>query len=201
LQERLSGFKEGKGFFQYFSTNRTYIQIKLPYYEYLRGKIFCEDLRSLYQDEVPLHFDISTLLYMLYDDLLTQIKSGVAKNEQIAAYLVSGKKEYFRKHVQEKRIMKPITKYVFQFETVEEEYVEEQPSEKARNAYLELRMKQSELLRAEVLLHDLEPYMDGLDVSVEELIVIVFLNFIDTIKKEGNTVKVQKSILAHLKKF
>lgn len=201
LQEKLVGLTDRKGLFTHFFSNRPYLQIKLPYYEFLRGKIFCEDLRDNYKEEVPFNFDISLLMYLIFDDCLSQIKRG-AKHEQIAGFLVAGKKEFFRKHAQVKRIMKPLSEYVFEFEDIEEEEYEETPSEKPRIAYVTLRLKQSELLRAEVLLHDLQPFMeDGFEITVEELITIIFLNFIDTIKKEGNTVKVQKSILAHLKRF
>ncbi|MEK3993040.1 hypothetical protein [Robertmurraya sp. FSL R5-0851] len=199
LQERLSGNTEERGFFSYFFNNRPTIEVKVPYYEYLRGEVFCDDLRDNFESEVPFHFDASHLIYLLYEDFLRQIKMG-AKNEQIAKFILVGKQNYFRKRVQEKRIMKPISKYVFEFETVEEEEIEETPSEDAKMAYITIRMKKSELLRAEVLLHDLQPFMSsGESVTVEEVIAIVFLNFIEMIKKEGNTLKLQKSILTHLK--
>lgn len=202
LQERLSGSTEGRGFFSYLFNNRPTIEVKVPYYEYLRGQVFCDDLRDNFSDQVPFNFDVTYLVYLLYDDFLRQIKMGV-KNEQIATFLMDGKNRYFPKKVHEKRIMKSISKYVFEFETIEEEDdIEETPSEDAKMAYITIRMSKSGLLRAEVLIHDLEPYMNPeFRITVEEVIAIVFLNFIGTIKREGNTLKLQKSILSHINKF
>lgn len=91
----------------------------MPYYDYIRGKIFIEDLRDNFGEKVPYHFDIAVLLHMLYDDFLAKIKKG-AKNEEIARYLIRGKEKHFIKKKQ-KRVMKALTKHVFEFETVEEE--------------------------------------------------------------------------------
>ena len=59
-------------------------------------------------------------------------------------------------------------------------------------------MREAEVLRAEVLLHDLFN-AEGIEMTVEELIVIVYLDFIQSVKIEGNSLKVQKTILTHLK--
>jgi hypothetical protein len=62
-------------------------------------------------------------------------------------------------------------------------------------------MKETEVLRGEILLNDLDPYLEGIELSIEDVISIVYLDFIESIKKEGNSIKVQKSILAHLRRF
>jgi len=197
LQEKIFGFTEPKGFIRHLFSNRKYITVVIPYYDYLRGKVFIDDLRDNFEDEIPLDLDIAFLLYMLYDDFLTQIKKG-AKTEQIAAYLIDGKRKHFYKKVKQKRIMKPLTTHVFEFETIEEGYTEDDDEKKA---YLAIRMRESEILRGEVLIHDLDIHLKGTDLSVEELIAIVYLDFIENVKKEGNSVKVQQSIVAHLKRF
>lgn len=169
----------------------------MPYYDYIRAKIFIQDLRDNYKEEIPYQFDIAVLLHMLYDDFLTQVKKG-AKNEQIANYLLAGKRRYFQKKPQQKRVMKPISKYVFEFETIEEE--EDVMTQEDKTAYIELRMRESEVLRGEVLAHDLLSFTNGEEIPVEEMITIVYLDFIQNIKSEGNSLKVQKSILSHLKR-
>ena len=170
----------------------------MPYYDYIRAKIFIEDLRDNYKEEIPYQFDIAVLLHMLYDDFLTQVKKG-AKNEQIANYLLAGKRRYFQKKPQQKRVMKPITQYIFEFETIEEE--DDVKAEEDKTAYIELRMRESEVLRGEVLAHDLLCFTKGVEISVEEMITIVYLDFIQNVKSEGNSLKVQKSILSHLKRY
>lgn len=201
LQERLSGLSEARGFFKHIFSQRRILTVTMPYIDYLRGIVFCDDLRDNFGEEVPFQFDISLLVYMLYDDMLTQIKKGGAKNEQIASYLVAGKQKYFPTKVQEKRVLKPLTQHVFRFETVEEEMVVSNTSQDDKKAYLGIRMKETEVLRGEILLNDLEPFLDGIELSIEDVIAIVYLDFIENIKKEGNSTKVQKSILAHLKRF
>jgi hypothetical protein len=81
----------------------------------LRGVVFGDGLRDNFGTEVPFRFDISILVYMLYDDMLAQIKRGGTKNEQIANYLMTGRQKYFPTKLHEKRILKPLTQHVFQF--------------------------------------------------------------------------------------
>ncbi|MDM5205317.1 hypothetical protein [Cytobacillus kochii] len=197
LQKKLSGAIESTNFFSFLMNNRKYITITLPYYEYLRGKVFIEDMRDTFPDEVPFQFDMGTLLYMLYDDFLMQIKKG-APYEQIVTYLANGERKYFQKKTKQKRIMKPLTKHVFEFQTVEDEL--DTPEEReGENAYLEIRMKESEILRGEILLHDLSSMMKDIIMTVEEMIAIIYLDFIEHVKNVGNSARVQKSILMHIK--
>lgn len=196
LQERLSGYTGG--FFKSFASTKKSIIVTMPYYDFLRGKVFIDDLFDAFGDQIPQDFDFAYLLYMLYQDLLQQIKKGGGSNEQLANYIRSGHQRYFKKRTKQKRVMKALTSHLFEFETVEEEEEEEQPKE-GRTAYIELKMREKELLRGEVLLHDLSPYMDEEIITIEQLISIVYLDFIQKIKADGNSVKVQKSIVAHLK--
>lgn len=201
LQERFSSYGEAKGFFKYMLNQRKVITVTVPYYEYLRGIVFCDDLKENFIDEVPFQFDLTLLIFLLYDDFLAQIKRGSAKNEQISNYLLAGKKKYFQQRTVEKKIIKPLNQYLLTFETIEEEEEAELSSEEEKKAYLDIRIKETEVLRGEILLNDLEPFMMGTNITIEELITIVYLDFIENIKQQGNSVKVQKSILAHLKRF
>jgi hypothetical protein len=200
LQGRLSGVSESIGFFKYFFSSRKYLTVELPYYSYLRGNVFISDLRDNYKEEVPYAFDLSTLIFLLYDDLMNQIKRGVADNKQIAQYLIAGKNKYFPKKTVEKRVLKPLTKHVFEYQTIEEEDDDEAPNEE-KTAYLTIRMRESEILRGEVLLHDLDSYFSGEEITIEQVIAIVYLDFIENVRNNGNSLKVQKSILSHLKRF
>ncbi|MEH6908912.1 hypothetical protein CN481_16115 [Bacillus sp. AFS006103] len=86
--------------------------------------------------------------------------------------------------MKQKRTMKPLTKNAFEFETLEE-VIDEYQSEESMTAYLEIRMRQAEVLHGEVLSFDLEPY--GTDITIEELIAIIHLDFIDNVKIQGNS--------------
>ena len=57
-----------------------------------------------------------------------------------------------------------------------------------------MRIRESEILRGEVLLHDVEPFMEGINVAIEQLISLVYLNFMEGIKAEG-TLPVYRSRL------
>lgn len=179
-----------------FSFGRKYLTITIPYYDYIRTRVFISDLRDNYGDDVPYNFDVAVLIFMLFDDFLNQIKRG-AKHDQIANYLTGGRNRYFQNNTKLERILKPITPHVLEFETVEEE-TEYDKSKEEKMAYITLRMREAEVLRAEVLLHDLFN-AEGIEMTVEELIVIVYLDFIQSVKIEGNSLKVQKTILTHLK--
>jgi hypothetical protein len=197
LQEKVTGKSAPKNLFRALFSSRRYLTIALPYYDYLRGNVFIEDLKDAYGEAVPLMFDISVLLLLLYDDFMNQVKRG-AKHHDIAMYLKQGMRQYFSKPKQEKRVMQAVNDRLFTFETVEEE-VEEEVKEKT--AYLEMRIRESEILRGEFLLHDVEPFMEGTNVAIEQLISLVYLNFIEGIKAEGNSPSIQKSIIAHLKQM
>ncbi|WP_445491468.1 hypothetical protein [Niallia sp. 03133] len=187
---------QSKGFLHSLFTERKYITLKIPYYAYLRGKIFIEDLRDNYEEDVPYQFDVAFLIHMLYTDFMDQVKKGV-KNEEVAAYLKKGKTKYFKK--KEKRVLKPITNYILKLETVEEPETELESKREEKSAYIEMRMKEKVILRGEVLLFDLEPYLSGVSVSVEELISIIYLDFISSTAQQGNSTKIQSSIVQSLK--
>ncbi|PLT32546.1 hypothetical protein CUU64_18770 [Bacillus sp. V5-8f] len=56
-------------------------------------------------------------------------------------------------------------------------------------------MKESKIRRSEVLLYDQSDYMRDIRMTVEEMLAIIYLEFMQQIKKEGNNEKVMKAIL------
>ena len=197
LQQRLTG--QARGLIHYFFASKQYVTIEVPYYDYLRGRVFINDLYDNFGEEIYVNFDISSLIHVLYTDFLTQIKKD-AKNKEVANYLVMNKEKFMTPEATQKRIMKKVAKNLFSFDTVEE-YEEETESSGDKKAFLTFRARESDILRGEVLLHDLSPYLNGIEITVEELIAILYLDFLDNIKTDGNSRKTQLSILAHLKRF
>ena len=177
-----------------FQTDYAYLTMVVDYYEYLRGIVFIDDIKDSYED-VPDSFDIAVLFHLLFTDFIRQIKKG-CNLKQIANYLVTSKLAYLRSTKKEKRIMKAINNHVFTFEDEEVELLEEKV-DNPEKAYIKIRMKKTEILRAEVLLSDLSSYMNE-HVTVEEMIAILYLDFIKEIKANGNSIKQQKTILYHL---
>jgi hypothetical protein len=196
LQKKLQGLSSPKGFLDYMLGNRKYLTIVTGYYDYIRGEVFIDDMFDIF-DDVPRGFDLSVLIHLLYKDFLTQIKKGNI-NKQVAGFLVSGKARFLGEKKVEKRVMKALTKNVFSFESIEEE-INEEESEKEKKAYITIQMKESEILRGEIFLHDLTPYLNDQHVTIEDLLTILYLDFINQIKEQGNSDKIQKNILSHLK--
>ena len=196
LQKKLKGISSPKSFFDFIFGDGKYLTIIIGYYDYIRGEVFIDDLSDIYED-VPRGFDLAVLIHLLYKDFLTQIKKGNI-NKQVAGFLLSGKTRYLGEKKVEKRVMKALTEHVFTFESIEEEVLGEE-EEKEKKAYLTIKMKESEILRGEIFLHDLTPYLKDQHVTIEELLTILYLDFINQIKEQGNSDKVHKNIISHLK--
>jgi hypothetical protein len=195
LQKKLQGFSSPKSFLDYVLGNQKYLTIITSYYDYIRGEVFIDDMFDIF-DDVPRGFDLAVLIHLLYKDFLTQIKKRNI-NKEVARFLLSGKAQYLGEKKVERRVMKALTEHVFTFESIEEEFIKE--SEKERKAYITIQMKESEILRGEIFLHDLTPYLNNQHVTIEDLLTILYLDFINQIKEQGNSDKIQKNILSHLK--
>ncbi|WP_108671450.1 hypothetical protein [Peribacillus acanthi] len=194
LQEKLRGNRPKRLFHSFFSSGRKYITLVVGYYDYLRGKVFIDDLLDTFE-EAP-EFDIAVLIHLLYQDFMNQIKKGY-DNRQIALFLRKKKTEYLEADKQEKKVMKQVTQNIFTFETTEED-VESPHGEREKQAHITIRIKETELLRGEIFLHDLSPFMAHTTLTIEDLMVILYLDFIKQVKENGNSSKIQKSILHRL---
>lgn len=190
LQERLSNQKDSLLDFLFTSKYR-YIEIKLPYYEYLRGEVFCQDLMDLFE-EAPYTFSVVSLMSILFEDFLTQIKKGT-NYENMARFLVENKYKYLDPPKKETRVLKQVNTNLFSFETTEEEVAVKE--ENSRTAYLTVKIRDKMLLRGEIFLHDLSPFLNKELLQIEELFAILYLDFIAKIKEKGNNVDVMKAIL------
>lgn len=184
-----------KGLFQSFFSSKKYINVKLPYYDYLRGQVFIQDLRDNYPEEMSYSFDLGHLIHMLYMDFLHQIKRGV-KNEDVAVYLKKSMVKYFPTKIVEQRVFKQVNHYSFQYEDIEDiEELQENEDDKEKFAYLDIRAAEKIILRGEILLYDLSPFLDGTSITVEQLIAIIYLDFIKNVQAHGNSIAVQQTIL------
>ncbi|MEY9870361.1 hypothetical protein ABIE66_005867 [Peribacillus sp. B2I2] len=56
---------------------------------------------------------------------------------------------------------------------------------KEKRAEDTLRIKESEIYRGEVFLHDISPYLIDVELTVEDLLVILFMDFLKRIKEKG----------------
>lgn len=95
--------------------------------------------------------------------------------------------------------MKRVEGNTFAFELEEEE--EETVNKEKDMVVIELSMREAKIQRTEVLLYDISTYFQGEWLTVEELITILYLDFINKIKREGNNEKVMKSVLKGLELY
>lgn len=192
----LYGTKEKKGFFDYLLPKYRYLQIEVPYYEFLRGEVFVEDMKDLFE-EAPQNLSLYHLIALLYFDFLEQVKKG-AKYDQICPFLISSKKKFLERPMVQKRVLKQVTSNLFSFEQRE---VEIEVTSEEKRAEITLRIKESEIYRGEVFLHDISPYMMGEELTVEGLLVILFMDFLQSIKEKGNSSQVMKAILLNYEDY
>lgn len=191
----LNGIKERKGFLDYLIPQYRYLQIEIPYYEYLRGEVFIEDIKDLFEEAH--HLTLYHLIVLLYFDFLKQVKKG-AKYEQLCPFLISSKKKYLERPMSQKRVLKQVTSHLFSFEEQKEEIEMTSPEKKAE---IKLRIKESEIYRGEVFLHDISPYLMDEELTVENLLVILFMDFLQRVKETGNSNQVMKSILQNFESY
>ncbi|MEB6550472.1 hypothetical protein MXL46_15345 [Heyndrickxia sporothermodurans] len=114
----------------------------------------------------------------------------------MAAFLVHGMKSFFPEKDFKKIVFKQVNNTLFQFQEVE---VEGEEDDNEKDAYIYMRVKEKLILRGEVLLYDLSPYLGELSITVEHLIYIIFLDFIKNIQANGNTVTMQENVVSKLK--
>jgi len=198
-QDYISPFKNGVS--RWFQLDQDYaiLSLTFPYYDYLRGQVFIDDLRQVYEGEVSEQFDFIALLTLLHDDFLSQMQKGVRSHKDTAEFLMNSKLHYFKKTkpkpIGEMRQVKSNT-FIFDFEEEEEEVdlAEED------NVVMEMTSKKSKIQRTEILLYDLSQHMEKERVTVEQLITLLYLDFIYRIKKEGNDEKVMRNIIRLIEK-
>ncbi|EFV75004.1 MULTISPECIES: hypothetical protein [Cytobacillus] len=187
-----------------------YIEIEIPYYDYLRGNVLISDMKRV-MDDCP-SIDLAKLIYLLYLQFLYQVRKGVTtvKNKKqgfdlntLGYKLISLRNDCVAPKLVEKvRVedFNQITPTTWVLEEREEE-VEKPTRGKPKYAYLTIRMKTEEIYRGEILLNDLNHINEEVNFGVEELMAILYIDFINKIKQEGNDEKVMKSIIASYEYF
>lgn len=91
-KEYISPFK--KGFSQLIRWDTSILRITLPYYDYLRGLVFIDDTKRVYEEETPITFDLAALISLLHDDFIYHTQKGVRNHQQTASFLLHMKENY-----------------------------------------------------------------------------------------------------------
>lgn len=186
------------------------IEIKIPYYDYLRGDVLIADMRKVLE-KCP-SIDLAKLIYLLYLQFLYQVRKGVttANNRKqgldlstLGYKLISLKNECTpRKLVEKVRFeeFNEITPNTWVFEEHEED-IKRTRKNKPKFAYLTIRMKTEEIYRGEILLNDLSNINNEIDIEIEDLMAMLYIDFIKKIKQEGNDERIMQSIVASYEYF
>lgn len=179
-----------------FDSDLRVIEVSIPYYDYLRANVLLADMRFVVDDCPSL--TIADLIGVVYLQFLYQIRKGVdLKN--IGFYLVNKVAEF-------DLVGKPATIEKLQESTpntwvLSPVLYEDQTIDNPTTAYCTITIKEAELLRGEIFLHDLSNLIDNINFSLEKLISALFLDFIAKIKEEGNDEKVIRSIIQSYEYF
>jgi hypothetical protein len=185
------------------------LNLTMKYIDVLRGYAFIDDLKETFGENHPecKTLNISDIISILYEDFIKQIKNGNQNHKVVAEFLLDGKLRYIdsmKKNVPYERRFKQITPNTFIYEDVEledddiDDDVDEENLEET--VYVEIFIKEKFVNRGKILLYDLEPYLKGEKITIEDVISIRYLNFIDQLRVEGNNRKVMKAILISLGK-
>ncbi|CRH65982.1 Uncharacterised protein [Chlamydia trachomatis] len=144
------------------------LSIKVPLNSYLRAEVFCEDI----QDLSEMSFDQKDLLTLLYEDFLYEGKRN-PDLKKIFKVLNTLEHESGKTAVLEKK-----TDSIFKL-IHKEQHEELQP--------LHLRVRRKYALRGEVLLADLEEDHPNHGFTIERVIELLYMDFIDKLRKGDNT--------------
>lgn len=188
----------------FVDTNIEKLDIRLKYVDWLRGESFINDFHELFKHKYPEadKLELVELVTLLYVDFIKQIKSGKYSHEAAARFLVDGKKKYLdglKKQRPTRKEVHQISPNSFIFEDVEDDDDDDDELERDVSVgdivYVEIDFNKNLNNRCKVFLYDIENFLDGVVVNIEDVIAIRYLNFIDQIRLEGNNPKVMKAIL------
>ncbi|RRJ54858.1 hypothetical protein EHV15_35380 [Paenibacillus oralis] len=148
-----------------------FIKIDLPEYEVLRAQVFLEDLSEKLEDAFQL--TIVDLIALLLKDFL-HVASTTTKMEKLKDSLLEKKAQFLSK-----------TERIEEFVEVTPAHSSLRVRDKPRRIRyftLELTIPRKTALRLEIVLYDLEQLFKSFRMSVEELVSIVFLEFVHHLK-------------------
>lgn len=162
------------------------LTIRLPKYEYFRASMFVEDILSLSEYEVS--FSVPDLISILYDDFLHQVVNGT--NQRNLAMKLMKKRENYLYPTKKIDSTVMITDNHARF-------IERDIPKKQQWITLELLINKRSALRGEVLLMDITAVEPKFELSLNQLISILIIDFVTELKK-GNNAQTMNTIVNRL---
>lgn len=166
----------GKMLHKMNKTSSILLMIEVPLNFYLRAEVFCEDI----QDMAEMPFSQNKLVSILYEDFLRYAKRNPDPHS-IFGLLASLERQAGKDpqlEQQNKTVFKLVHKEVEQdFHTVN------------------IRMRRNYALRGEVILADMEEVQPGHGYTLERVLELLYMDFIDKFRKGHNSADIINSIL------
>lgn len=180
--------------------------LKMRYVDVLRGEELVNDIKDTFIEYYPqvASLNLGDIITVLYSDFLRQIKNGNQNHKLAAEFLLSGKSRYLAqldKPKVQKKEFHQVNQNTFIFEDVDDDEDLEELSDKFGSGelvFVDILFKKRDINRGKVFLYDITTYLNDEVFSLEDMIVIRYLNFIEQVRLEGNSHKVMKAILKNL---
>jgi hypothetical protein len=203
IAEKLNGSKK-RGLLRFIESSSVYIKIKVPKYEYIRADALLADIAYTIKDAPKI--DMWSLFLMLYLQFINKVRKG--GDTKTLGKNIMDKMEIHKEIMQppssltikSQKTLKKISPTSWKFD--EEIIKDEQPHDDEDHdnnafAYVYIKIKKSELYRGEILLCDIEKAIEkSIHFKVEDLISMLFIDFIKDIERAGNNESELMSIIA-----
>ena len=183
------------------------LQLRMRHVDILRGEEFLNDIIDLYIEKEPSVAKISLedIIAVLYENYLQQIKNGKVDHQKAANFLLAGKKKFLdpmQNPEEEKREFRQISLTSFVLEEPDDTEIflgdSNEKIETSELIELDITINNRDIKRGKVFLYDINAYLKNEVIKVEDVIVISYLNLIETIRLKGNNRKIMESILYNL---
>lgn len=163
---------------------RNELHIKLPHYEVLRANSFLDDVMELTDHSV--YLTLEDLIALLYHQFLIQVRS-TAKFSTLGQKILNKKIELAEKE----------QKIVTTFEEINPNHwalVEKKVPSKMKTKQITVEFHRKYLERGEIFLYDLIKISPKFSMTLEELVTILVIDFVQEVEK-GNSKKVMDQII------
>ncbi|MVP02098.1 hypothetical protein [Paenibacillus lutrae] len=152
--------------------------------DFMRAEVFIEDMLELAEDD-SLDFSLEELLSAIYMDFLSKVRSSSELTHFISTL------QQIRKELTPRKKIQRLDEIDDNHLTLQEHAI---PDVKMRYCKLNFKMLRKAALRFEVFLMDLNRLDPSFYMTVEELLSLLFMNFIAAIQK-GNQSQLIRQML------
>jgi hypothetical protein len=180
----------GRAFHKMLKQTSVSVELMIPSPIYFRGEIFCEDIEELSEQS----FTHSDLLNLLYHDFLIYVQKN-HNLEQMYNLLSEREQRISSPLVQQKKIelIHEGEKSLLSLPSIRQK----SPSKHPKVKVLQYQLKRKLALRGEVFLSDLAEVYPEHPFTLERVLEIIYIDFIEKFKK-GENKEAIVNILAYL---